>query len=68
MYPSKRISKDQEGKDIGVTGKVTNVQNAVLAEQPIGSFDWSSDKLGLCVFASYDQQVRVGMVTRLAGL
>ena len=33
--------------------------------QPINSFDWSPDKEGLCVMGSYDQSVRVAIVTKL---
>jgi hypothetical protein len=33
--------------------------------QPISSFDWHSDKEGLCVMGSYDQSVRVAIVTKL---
>ncbi|KAG5462788.1 MAG: hypothetical protein BJ554DRAFT_3535 [Olpidium bornovanus] len=50
----------------GVPGTVTLLNNAHVAEQPVAAFDWSADKLGLCVFASFDQTVRVGVVTKLA--
>jgi hypothetical protein len=63
------VQKDEDGKDdMGVTGRVETIQTATLAEQPIGAFDWSPDKLGLCAMSGFDQQVRVGMVTRLQGL
>jgi hypothetical protein len=68
VYPNNRKTKDDKGKEVGVTGRIETIQNAVLADQPIGAFDWSPDKLGLCCFAGFDQQVRVGMVTRLGSL
>lgn len=50
---------------MGVVGSVERIQTAHVAEQPIGAFDWSPDKMGLCCFAGFDQQLRVGLVTRL---
>ena len=44
------------------------LNHAGLAEQPVSGFDWSPDKQGLCVFTAFDQQVRVGVVTKLNGL
>ncbi|KAJ3333580.1 WD repeat-containing protein 92 [Kappamyces sp. JEL0680] len=67
-YPPKRVTKDDNGEEVGVTGRVESLQTATLAEQPIASFDWSPDKTGLFCFAAFDQQVRVGMVTRLNAL
>jgi WD repeat-containing protein 92 len=65
-YPSARAKKDKEGKhDVGVTGSLERLQTATVAEQPVGAFDWSPDKLGLCAFAGFDQAIRVGLVTRL---
>ncbi|KAJ1501240.1 WD repeat-containing protein 92 [Coelomomyces lativittatus] len=46
-------------------GTVELLNNASLADQPISSLNWSPDKLGLCAMTSFDQQVRVGIVTRL---
>lgn len=63
-YPAQRtIKKDDELQ--GVAGTLVSLQNAIVAEQPVNSFDWSPDKQGLCVFTAYDQTVRVGIVTRL---
>lgn len=51
--------------DVGVAGSVNLLQNVTLSTQPIGSFDWSPDKKGLCVCSGFDQSVRVLIVTRL---
>jgi len=64
-YPTQRKTKGKEGDEVGVAGKVELLNNHVFSTQPIGSFDWSPDKTGLCVFGSYDQSVRVGIVTKL---
>ncbi|KAI8910989.1 WD40-repeat-containing domain protein, partial [Gorgonomyces haynaldii] len=65
-YPPSRVTKDKEGKhDIGVVGTVDKIQTAKVAEQPVGAFDWSNDKMGLFCFAGFDQAIRVGLVTKL---
>ncbi|XP_072169251.1 dynein axonemal assembly factor 10-like [Diadema setosum] len=64
-YPTSRVTKDSNGVDMGVVGSVSLLQNATLSTQPIGSFDWSPDKAGLAVCSSFDQQVRVLIVTKL---
>jgi hypothetical protein len=64
-YPPKRVAKDEKEQEVGVAGHVESLQTATLAEQPIAAFDWSADKTGLFCFAGFDQQIRVGMVTKL---
>ncbi|KAJ1496035.1 hypothetical protein T484DRAFT_1760308 [Baffinella frigidus] len=60
-----RVVKDEEGIETGVMGTVELLNSRNFSTQPINSFDWSNDKEGLCVFGSYDQSVRVGIVTKL---
>uniref|UniRef100_A0A5F9CTF4 Dynein axonemal assembly factor 10 n=1 Tax=Oryctolagus cuniculus TaxID=9986 RepID=A0A5F9CTF4_RABIT len=64
-YPVRRSKKDSEGVDMGVAGSVSLLQNVTLSTQPISSLDWSPDKRGLCVCSSFDQVVRVLIVTKL---
>ncbi|XP_077138693.1 dynein axonemal assembly factor 10-like isoform X1 [Ranitomeya variabilis] len=64
-YPAQRSRKDPDGVDIGVAGMVSLLQNVTLSTQPISSIDWSPDKKGLCVSTSFDQTVRVLIVTKL---
>ncbi|KAJ3172541.1 WD repeat-containing protein 92 [Geranomyces variabilis] len=64
-YPEQRSKKDAKGRDEGVAGTIEQINTASVAEQPVAAFDWSSDKQGLCVFAAFDQAVRVGIVTKL---
>jgi WD repeat-containing protein 92 len=65
-YPAERVKKDEKNEhDMGVAGTVELLNNAPVAEQPVSSFDWSPDKQGLCVYSAFDQQVRVGVVTKL---
>lgn len=64
-YPAQRSKKDSDGVDVGVAGSVNLLQNVTLSTQPIASLDWSPDKQGLCVCSSFDQSVRVLIVTKL---
>ncbi|XP_006881103.1 PREDICTED: WD repeat-containing protein 92 [Elephantulus edwardii] len=64
-YPVQRSKKDSEGVEMGVAGSVSLLQNVTLSTQPISSLDWSPDKRGLCVCSSFDQMVRVLIVTKL---
>ncbi|KAG8124444.1 putative WD repeat-containing protein [Naja naja] len=64
-YPAQRSKKDSEGTEMGVAGSVSLLQNVTLSTQPISSLDWSPDKRGLCVCSSFDQTVRVLIVTKL---
>lgn len=50
---------------MGVPGSVQLLQNVGLSSQPLSSFDWSPDKLGLAVSTSFDQTLRVTLVTKL---
>ena len=64
-YPAKRVAQDADGVDMGVSGSVNLLQNVTLSTQPISGFDWSPDKMGLCVATSFDQTLRVIIVTKL---
>lgn len=64
-YPSKRVDTDADGLEVGVMGTLKKIQNVTLSTQPIASFDWSPDKEGLAVCTSFDQALRVLIVTKL---
>uniref|UniRef100_A0A9L0T321 Protein phosphatase 3 regulatory subunit B, alpha n=1 Tax=Equus caballus TaxID=9796 RepID=A0A9L0T321_HORSE len=64
-YPIQRSKKDSEGVEMGVAGSVSLLQNVTLSTQPVSSLDWSPDKRGLCICSSFDQMVRVLIVTKL---
>lgn len=57
--------QDQEGKDLGVVGSMTQLSGKQLSTQPVNAFSWSPDKQGLFVCSSFDQCIRVGFVTKL---
>lgn len=63
-YPAKR-AKEESGDLVGVPGTLQLLQNSTLSTQPISGFDWSPDKLGLCVCVAFDQTIRVNIVTKL---
>ena len=64
-YPDQRVVKDADGRDAGVAGAMDLLNKRNVSTQPISSWDWSPDKEGLAVCGSFDQQIRVVIVTRL---
>ncbi|KAJ7520737.1 hypothetical protein O6H91_19G020400 [Diphasiastrum complanatum] len=64
-YPEQRFLKDHEGRAYGVMGQVQLLSSKNLSTQPISCFSWSPDKEGLAVMGSFDQCVRVAVVTKL---
>eukprot|EP00164_Ancoracysta_twista_P004417 GFYU01005962.1.p1 GENE.GFYU01005962.1~~GFYU01005962.1.p1 ORF type:complete len:380 (-),score=92.11 GFYU01005962.1:250-1326(-) len=63
-YPSQRSVLDEKNQAFGIIGNVEMIQEKNLSTQPIASFDWNLDKEGLCVMGSFDQSIRVGIVTK----
>lgn len=63
-YPSNR-KKCDGGSPMGVIGDVELLQSDTFSNQPISSLDWNVHKLGLGVCTSFDQVVRVIIVTKL---
>uniref|UniRef100_A0A1B6CAY4 Dynein axonemal assembly factor 10 n=1 Tax=Clastoptera arizonana TaxID=38151 RepID=A0A1B6CAY4_9HEMI len=64
-YPEKRIKDNGDGQNISVAGNVSLLQNSMLSTQPISSFQWSKDKIGLGLCTAFDQTVRIVIVTKL---
>ena len=64
-YPNQRQVDDQNGKPKGVPGTVTQLNQKDFSTQPINSFDWHPDKMGLAVFCALDQTLRVLITTKL---
>ena len=64
-YPANRVAKDASGQEMGVAGTIQLLQNVGLSTQPLSSFDWSPDKIGLAVSTAFDQTLRVIVVTKL---
>lgn len=65
VYPDARQMKDPEGVPLGVVGSMELLNSRTISTQPISCFDWSPDKEGLAVCGSFDQTVRVIIVTKL---
>eukprot|EP00040_Diaphanoeca_grandis_P016899 m.87639 g.87639 ORF g.87639 m.87639 type:complete len:362 (-) comp26099_c1_seq2:108-1193(-) len=66
-YPAARQLKGK-GKDDemeGVAGEMEELNRVSLSTQPIASFAWSAEKLGLFVTTSFDQTIRVAICTKL---
>ena len=56
---------DTDGVAVGVAGTMDLLNKRNVSTQPISSWDWSPDKEGLAVCGSFDQSIRVVIVTRL---
>ena len=57
------MAQDADGVDMGVSGSLNLLQNVTLSTQPISGFDWSPDKMGLCVATSFDQTLRIELAS-----
>ncbi|CAG9329157.1 unnamed protein product [Blepharisma stoltei] len=64
-YPSQRSVQDMNGNPKGVPGSVTMLNQRDLSTQPVASFDWSADRLGLAVLSCLDQSMKVIITTKL---
>jgi WD40 repeat protein len=65
-YPLNRIKKDGNGNDCGVTGTWKSLlESDSMSTQPIVSLDWHPDRKGLTVLNSFDQMVRIAIMTGL---
>ena len=51
--------------DNGHTTGLEKLQDCQISKQPISSFDWSPDMLGLAVSTSFDQKVRLLAFTNM---
>ena len=64
-YPELRVKKDSKGENYGVAGTVDLLQNMTFSSQPLSAFDWCPEKLGLALCTSFDQTLRLIIVTKL---
>ena len=58
-YPEKRFILDSDGFAKGIMGETTLLNSQRISDQPIVSFDWNRDKMGLAACISLDQQARI---------
>ncbi|KAG5507113.1 hypothetical protein JKF63_05859 [Porcisia hertigi] len=64
-YPPERTLKDGDGLQRGVAGAVEELNKVKVGDQPINAIDWNRSKEGLAVCTSFDQSIRVMLVTKL---
>lgn len=64
-YPAQRTLKDEHGYEYGVPGTAQLLQSKNFSTQPICSMDFHQDKEGLVVMGSFDQSIRVAIMTKL---
>lgn len=65
-YPGARTQKAKGDDEMeGVAGEVAELNRVSFSTQPLASFEWSRDKLGLFVTTAFDQTMRVAICTKL---
>ena len=62
---STESSQDEKQTKTPIPACIEKLQESQVAEQPVSSFDWSPDMLGLAVSTSFDQKVRILAFTNL---
>ncbi|SOV81396.1 G-beta repeat protein, putative [Plasmodium sp. gorilla clade G3] len=66
VYPEKNSIFDEKiGCKKGIVGELNKLNDLNVSTQPIISFDWCKDKLGLSVMASLDQTIKIYIITKL---
>lgn len=61
--PGHRVMIGGDGCNVGTPGEFLQGLNKQLTDKPVTSSDWSMDKAGLVVTSSFDQNIRIPMVT-----
>lgn len=64
-YPSERSISDEKGNKKGVMGEIELLAEQKIGTQPITSWNWSTDKIGLACCVALDQTVKVIFTTKL---
>ena len=67
-YPTARSKKGEDGVMHGVAGTLVELNDKPIAQQPIVSWDWHQDKMGVACLCALDQTVKVALVTKLQNL
>ncbi|CRH01622.1 G-beta repeat protein, putative [Plasmodium relictum] len=66
IYPEKNhVFDEAKGCKRGIVGELNKLNDLNISTQPIISFDWNKQKLGLCALASLDQTIKVYIITKL---
>lgn len=64
-YPPERMLKDTDGIQRGIPGAIEQLNQAKIGDQPINAIDWNKSKEGLVACTSFDQCLRIMLVTKL---
>eukprot|EP00744_Colponema_vietnamica_P011612 GILI01016329.1.p1 GENE.GILI01016329.1~~GILI01016329.1.p1 ORF type:complete len:404 (+),score=26.34 GILI01016329.1:40-1212(+) len=67
-YPPDRVLKDIDGQPKGVAGTIEELNKVKVGDQPINSIDWNKSKEGLLACTSFDQSIRIMLVTKLSAV
>eukprot|EP00092_Neocalanus_flemingeri_P023219 GFUD01025176.1.p1 GENE.GFUD01025176.1~~GFUD01025176.1.p1 ORF type:complete len:342 (-),score=127.70 GFUD01025176.1:42-1067(-) len=61
--PGHRVMIGGDGANVGTPGEFLKVSAKQLTDKPVTSSDWSQDRAGLVVTTSFDQNIRILIVT-----
>jgi len=61
--PGHRVMIGSDGSNVGTPGEFVKGVSKQLTDKPVTCFDWSADKAGLVVTSSFDQNIRIIIVT-----
>jgi len=61
--PGHRVMIGGDGGNVGTPGDFEKLCSRQVTDKPVTSSDWSKDKAGLVVTSSFDQKIRVLIVT-----
>lgn len=62
------MKQDDKGRDLGVTGSISLLQNAILSSQPISSLDWNRDKVNYLLHITSRTFYQFYKITSVVGL
>jgi hypothetical protein len=65
VYPPERNLKDEKGVPKGIAGTIEELNKVKIGDQPINALDWHKQREGLLACTSFDQSIRVMVVTKL---
>ena len=65
LQPGHRVMIGVDGANVGTPGDFVQLCSKQVTDKPVTSSDWSRDKAGLVVTSSFDQNIRVLIVTGL---
>eukprot|EP00096_Caligus_rogercresseyi_P008605 TRINITY_DN2775_c0_g1_i2.p1 TRINITY_DN2775_c0_g1~~TRINITY_DN2775_c0_g1_i2.p1 ORF type:complete len:163 (+),score=49.10 TRINITY_DN2775_c0_g1_i2:134-622(+) len=64
-YPDRHTDLDKDNVAYGIPGRIVELQETAISDQPLNALDWSKDKLGLAACTAFDKKIRIVIATKL---